>query len=354
MWLIEEAEFRQENGWRRLEIGSWKKKLEIGTLETSFYFPISITNFHFPATNFYETEGQITPSSKTKFPASTQENLDIAGIEDGIIILKNGSYRLVLDVSAVNFGLKSEREQNSMIFQFQGFLNSLHSPIQILIQSRKLDLTPYLEKLKKRAADQPVELLRSQTLDYIDFVSELINLANIMKKRFYVIIGWENIELQKVGFVDKILNRGNSISLLKITEGEFKKRSDELRQRAGIVASGLGSIGLRCKQLSTKELIELFYNFYNPGISDKERLTDIQNVGSEVVRNQSQNFNIEKPHNTANESPIIDNESLVKEQDRLKHRAEEVEKKESIPAEKPAEGTPTTPAIDKKQDTITK
>ncbi len=235
---------------------------------------------------------------------------------------------MVLDVSAVNFGLKSEREQNSIIFQFQGFLNSLHSPIQILVQSRKLDLTPYLEKLKKRAADQSQELLRAQTLDYIDFVTELINLANIMKKRFYVIIGWENIELQKLGFVDKILNRGNSVSLLKITESEFKKRSDELRQRAGIVASGLGSIGLRCKQLSTKELIELFYNFYNPGISDKERLTDMQNVGSGVVRSQNQNFDIEKPHNTSGESPIIDNASLVKEQDRLKHRAEEVEKEE--------------------------
>ena len=272
---------------------------------------------------------------KTKFAASTQENLDIAGVEDGIVILKDGSYRLILEVTAINFGLKSEREQNSIIFQFQGFLNSLHFPIEILVQSRKLDLTPYLERLRKRANEQRSELLKNQTLDYIDFVSELINLANIMKKRFYVVIGWENIELQSLSLVDRLLNRGNSVSLLKISEKEFRARSDELREKAGVIASGLGSIGLHAKQLSTGELIELFYNFYNPGIADKERLADLENLQAEVVSaKDTGEFNLEKPHNTSGESPEIDNTEYVKEQDKAKKRAEAAAKAQ----------TPATPA----------
>jgi len=259
---------------------------------------------------------------QTKISASTQENLDIAGVEDGTLILKDGSYRLVLEVTAINFGLKSEREQNSIIFQFQGFLNSLHFPTEIVIQSRKLDLTPYLTKLKKRAGEQASELLKAQTLDYVDFVSELINLANIMKKRFYVVIGWENIELRNLSLVDRLFNRGNSVSLLKISQDEFKKRNTDLRERANVVASGLGSIGLHCKQLSTRELIEIFYNFYNPGIADKERLSDLKDLEAEIISQREPGpFNPEKPHNTLEESPIIDNSDLVKEQDRARKRA---------------------------------
>jgi len=277
---------------------------------------------------------------QTKISASTQENLDIAGVEDGTLILKDGSYRLVLEVTAINFGLKSEREQNSIIFQFQGFLNSLHFPTEIVIQSRKLDLTPYLTKLKKRAGEQASELLKAQTLDYVDFVSELINLANIMKKRFYVVIGWENIELRNLSLVDRLFNRGNSVSLLKISQDEFKKRNTDLRERANVVASGLGSIGLHCKQLSTRELIEIFYNFYNPGIADKERLSDLKDLEAEIISQREPGpFNPEKPHNTLEESPIIDNSDLVKEQDRARKRAGAVrvmQSQESAAAPTPA------------------
>ncbi|MEI8061258.1 MAG: hypothetical protein WCG99_03110 [Candidatus Berkelbacteria bacterium] len=256
---------------------------------------------------------------------------------------------MILDVTAVNFGLKSEREQNSIIFQFQGFLNSLHFPIEILVQSRKLDLTPYLTKLRKRATEQTTDLLKAQTLDYIDFISELINMANIMKKRFYVIIGWENIELQNVSFVDKLLNRGNSISLLKISEKDFKTHGNELRERAGVIASGLGSIGLHCKQLTTEELIELFYNFYNPGIADKERLGDLETLQANIVSRKEVegDFNVEKPHNTTDETPVIDNTQYVKEQDKIKKQAVAVEKAESSPAPTPATTPVPATATDK-------
>ncbi len=197
-----------------------------------------------------------------------------------------------------------------------------------MVQSRKLDLTPYLAKLRKRAAEQTIELLKAQTADYVDFISELINMANIMKKRFYVVIGWENIELQNLSFVDKLLNRGNSVSLLKISEKVFTTHGNELRERAGVIASGLGSIGLHCKQLTTGELIELFYNFYNPGIADKERLGDLETLQANIVsrRETPTELDIEKPVNTVDETPVIDNTEYVREQDKMKKQAEAAEK----------------------------
>lgn len=242
----------------------------------------------------------------------------------------------------MNFGLKSEREQNSIIFQFQGFLNSLHFPIEILVQSRKLDLTPYLTKLKKRASEQSEELLKNQTLDYIDFISELINMANIMKKRFYIVIGWQNLELQKLSLVDRLLNKGNSVSLLKITEKEFNTHGEELRQKAGTIAAGLGGIGLHCKQLSTADLIGLFYSFYNPGVADKERLTDLENLQANIVTGSTQEkeFSVEKPHNTTDETPIIDNSNVVKEQGRLKIEEEAAQK--ALQGQKPQQSVPQT------------
>ncbi len=211
-------------------------------------------------------------------------------------------------------------------------------------------MTPYLARLRKKAGEQTSELLKIQTLDYVDFVSELINMANIMKKRFYVVIGWENIQLQNLSLIDKFLNRGNSISLLKISETEFKTRSDDLREKASVIASRLGSIGLHCKQLATKELIEIFYNFYNPGIADKERLSDLENLQANVVsrENRGGEFDIEKPHNTTDETPVIDNTESVREQDKAKKRAEAAAKATAAaqpqPAPKPKE-TSTKPEI---------
>ena len=147
---------------------------------------------------------------------STQENISIAGIKDGIAILKNGEYRLILSVGAVNFDLKSEQEQNALVFQYQSFLNSLHFPIEICIQSKKLDLSPYIGKIKSLAAKQNNELLRIQTEDYAEFVSQLINMANIMKKTFYVIIGYTPINVGQGGIFGKFFNKNQS-SAVKVS-----------------------------------------------------------------------------------------------------------------------------------------
>ena len=159
---------------------------------------------------------------------STQQSIDIAGIQEGIVLLKSGAYRLILSASAINFSLKSEEEQNSLIFQYQSFLNSLHFPIQIVMRSQKLDLNPYLKKINELKEQQTNELLRFQTEDYIDFISQLINLANIMKKSFYVVVPYDPINLGGGSIVDKIFKRKASQSAIKVSEENFKHYKEEL------------------------------------------------------------------------------------------------------------------------------
>lgn len=219
---------------------------------------------------------------------STQQAVNIAGIKDGIAILKDGGYRIVMSVSAVNFALKSEQEQNSLIFQYQSFLNSLHFPIEIVMRSKRLDLSPYLKKITDLAAKQENELLKIQTEDYIDFVTKLIELANIMKKNFYVAIPFQPTSLQNTSFINKIFKKEKTVTELRITESEFKRNSDELKQRASVVASGLGGMGLHCVQLNTEEIIELFYQIYNPEEANKERITDVDELSAPVIIAESE------------------------------------------------------------------
>ncbi|MFA5926719.1 MAG: hypothetical protein WCT32_05575 [Patescibacteria group bacterium] len=245
---------------------------------------------------------------------ATQQVIDIAGIKDGIIILKDGGYRIVVSVSTVNFALKSEQEQNSIIFQYQSFLNSLHFPVEIIMRSRRLDLTPYLNKIKGLAGKQENELLRIQTEDYIDFVAKLIDLANIMKKTFFVAIPFQPLTIKSGSFLSNILNRNKekTVTELRIPEEEFKRNADEARQRAQIVASGLGSIGLHCVQLTTEELIETFYQIYNPEIAGKERFSDADNLSAPIIEHSSEKRGLPKEDKAGDKSETrIDNSAEV-------------------------------------------
>lgn len=249
---------------------------------------------------------------------STQLNIPIAGLKDGIVILRDGSYRIILEVTAINFDLKSEQEQNSIVFKYQSFLNSLHFPVQIVIQSKKLDLTPYLKKIKSLSDKQTNELLKIQTRDYAEFVEQLINVANIMKKSFYVSVGFTPINM-KQGFLDKLIKRSDMGNKIKISEVDFDSHSKELRQRAQSVAQGLGGIGLRCKQLSTKEIIELFYEIYNPEIAGKERLTDPDMVSGNYVTQLKKSSDDQNKPDVPNQNQsaapnaeqVIDNTAMV-------------------------------------------
>ncbi len=231
------------------------------------------------------------PTPPTKSTAnSTQAYLNIAEIKDGVVVLKDGSLRAVMMTSAVNFALKSGSEQDSIIYSYQRFLNSLTFPVQILVQSRRLDLEYYLEKLQKRADDQEVELVKLQILEYTEFIKRLISVTNIMDKRFFVIVPFFPAGAEQVkGGLSKLFATGDSKKSAtgsKEVEEQFQRGKVQLMQRVEAIAAGLGGIGLRAATLSSEELVELFYNVYNPSTSSKQRLINIDeltggSIGSE-------------------------------------------------------------------------
>ncbi len=211
-------------------------------------------------------------------PPSTQKYLDIAGIRDDMVIMKDGSLRAVLLTSSVNFALKSEDEQNATISGYVGFLNSFEFPIQIVVQSRKLNIDAYLEHLKTLEKEQANELLRVQTREYRNFVTELLTLERIMSKRFYVVVSYSPFSDKQKGFFARLSEAFKAATIIRLTEAKFQERRKELLGRVGLIASGLQSMGLNVVMLTTQSLIELYYNTYNPDVSEQERLAPIEKL----------------------------------------------------------------------------
>ncbi|MCL5795788.1 MAG: hypothetical protein M1338_05550 [Patescibacteria group bacterium] len=218
----------------------------------------------------------------------TQKYLEVAEIRDGVVILGDGRMRMILLAASVNFALKSEQEQNALVGQYQNFLNSLNFPIQIVMQSRKLDLTNYLKKLTERSEVEKNELIRIQTVDYVEFIKRLISIANIMDKKFYVIIPFDPPNLQKRGLFDKIFHPGSTLTV-KISEEEFKSYHEELIERVNVVMNGIAGMEVRSAPLNTQQIIELYYSVYNPEESGKERLIEEQKLESPVISREKQN-----------------------------------------------------------------
>lgn len=219
------------------------------------------------------------PKSKIN---ATQSHIDIGEIRDGIVITPEGSLRMILLATSINFALKSQQEQDALIGQYQAFLNSLSFPLQIVMYSRKLDLTNYLNNLEERIKQEKNDLIRIQTADYIQFVRRLINVANIMDKQFYIVVPLDPVNVKKRGLVDKILNHANRLTV-KITPTEFKSFKEELSERSGVIIAGLASLGVRIAPLNTQQIIELFYGLYNPEESTKERLIESQDLVSPLI-----------------------------------------------------------------------
>jgi len=263
--------------------------------------------------------------------SSTQQNIPIAGIKDGVVLTKDGGYRVILSVAALNYALKSEQEQNALIFQYQSFLNSLHFPIQIVMQSKRLDLAPYLRKIKDASDKQSNELLRGQTVDYIDFVSQLVNMANIMKKSFYVVISYQPLMAHNNNFLDKFFKHQESQNL-KISETEYNHYRDELLERANVVAGGLGTMGLHCVQMNTEEIIELFYKIYNPDVYSKERINDVNTLTNPFVASKPEETNPDSKEENSEQEDLIDNSSIVRE--RQKEEFKQKQREEDKNAEK--------------------
>lgn len=205
---------------------------------------------------------------------STQLYLKIAEIHDDVAILKNGGLRAVLKTSSINLNLKSEDEQNAVIYSYQNFLNALEFPVQIIIRSKKLDLDHYIEKLKKMGVAQSNPLLQQQTFEYIEYISRLIDYANIMEKEFYVVIPQDPFGQEKKGFFQSFLDNmrpEDTVTKINQRKRQFEQLNKKLTQRVNTTIAGLEGCNLRVKRLDTQELIELFYESYNPMTSRNQK-----------------------------------------------------------------------------------
>ena len=197
--------------------------------------------------------------------ASTQQFLEIDQIKEGVILLKNKAMRGVIMVSSLNFALKSEEEQNAIIYQFQNFLNSLDFSLEITVQSRKLNITGYLDKLKELEKKQENELLKTQTAEYRKFINALISGGAIMSKTFFVTVPFT---LMKIPGMKTMKGLFKKQSTSTFDDEQFQRCKSQLWQRVEFVALGLRRCGLQCVPLDTSELIELFWSLYHPEESE--------------------------------------------------------------------------------------
>jgi hypothetical protein len=192
---------------------------------------------------------------------TTQQFLEMEQIKEGVIVLKNKSLRGVIMVSSLNFALKSEDEQNATLYQFQNFLNSLDFSIEIVVQSRRLNITGYLDRLKEAEKAQETELLKIQTTDYRKFIGDLIGGGAVMSKSFFAVVPFTLIEIPSLRH-----KKGPSAkeAAIALTKERFQQAKSQLWQRMEFVALGLRRCGLQCTPLNTTELIELFWGLYHP------------------------------------------------------------------------------------------
>lgn len=224
-----------------------------------------------------ETNNTTKTSNSTKLKQTTLGFVEVAEIRDGVLILRDGTMRAVTAVSSANFALKSGEEQQIIINNFQGVLNSLEFPIQILVQSRKLNLDPYIEKLRELEDKQQNDLLRIKMQEYIEYIKEMLNQINIMKKDFYIIVGYEPLNV-KIGFFSGIIRALNPTKIIKMKREAFLRDRKFLMQRAESVTGKFAALDLKTDLLSTEQLIALMYNSYNPDTLESVRLKDVSDI----------------------------------------------------------------------------
>ncbi len=203
---------------------------------------------------------------------TTQEFVPIKEVRDGVIIMKDGSMRAVVLSSSLNFALKSVDEQEAIIYQFQNFLNSLDFSVQISIQSRELDIRPYLATLEKQYNDQLNDLLKIQIKEYVQFVKSFTESQNIMSKTFFIVIPFTPTMIigpKKESGLGKFLPNANSKTKETQKNDSFEESRTQLEQRVSVVQQGLMRCGVRSASLGTEETIELFYKLFNPGDTEK-------------------------------------------------------------------------------------
>lgn len=209
--------------------------------------------------------------------APSQQILNIKEIRDGVLILKDNSLKVVLMASSLNFALKSQDEQTAIVLQYQNFLNSLDFSVQFFVQSRKINIEPYLDTLKEAKEKQTNELLQIQISEYVEFIRTFVKASNIVTKNFYVIVPFtppvftsqEEGVKSILGMLKSLLGRTETKKWEGLSPQKFEEYKNQLWQRMENVISGLTRTGVRTVPLNTEELIELFYGLYNPGELEK-------------------------------------------------------------------------------------
>jgi hypothetical protein len=232
-----------------------------------------------------------TEKSKSN-PNSTQNTLLIAEVRDGIAIMNDGTFRAVIMCKSINFDLMSPQEREAVEFSYQGFLNSLYFPIQVFVRSQKVDLRPYLERLDKIRSEQDNMLLALLMEDYVGFLSAVAQQTNIMDKKFYVVISYpdpdENIRSafrQSTGFFTGAVDlfSKNSTPHVTINDTQLEQAKTELKHRVESVMAGLLECGIQSIPLDTQELIELYYDVYNPDTATRQQLKHFDDLNTPVV-----------------------------------------------------------------------
>lgn len=200
---------------------------------------------------------------------ATQQFVPIERVRDGIIVLKNGELRSVLITSSLNLSLKSEDEQQAILLQFQNLLNSLDFPIQLFVQSRRLNIKPYLDLLQARSTEVKEDLLKIQIHEYMGFINKFAEETNIMTKHFFIVVPYLPATLQGGKGASSLLPFGKTGTTMGQEESSFDAARIQLEQRIATVMQGLTRFGLRAQKLGTEEVVELFYKLFNPGEQDR-------------------------------------------------------------------------------------
>lgn len=219
--------------------------------------------------------------------SSTQRYLPFSWIKENIILMKDDSARIVLKCSTINFLLKNIDEQDSIIISFQRFLNSLDFPIQILVRSKKLDIDSYLSKLTDKAIKQENSLLQNQTYEYIEYLKKLIEVAQIMKKEFYIIVPYDQDENKSVKN-DSIMwifttfwssiNQNSDLLRVKSQLKNFGKLKKWLLGRVNSIKIWLENVWIKAEAIEKNELIKFLTEYYNPSLDGLKTVKDISNL----------------------------------------------------------------------------
>ncbi|HVY73081.1 MAG TPA: hypothetical protein VG984_03485 [Candidatus Paceibacterota bacterium] len=204
---------------------------------------------------------------------ATQEFVPIQEVRNGVVILKDGSLRAIVMASSINLALKSQDEQNAIIGQFQNFLNSLEFSVQFFIESRDLDIRPYIALLEERYAAELDDLMKIQIREYITFIKDFTERSNIMTKNFFIIVPYDPALIGRGkgigGTISSLLPTDKASGDANITDDKFEEYRTQLEQRMGVIEQGLVRTGVRVVTLGTEEIIELFYKLFNPGELEK-------------------------------------------------------------------------------------